>query len=204
MEEQQTNKLYGDTDDFDPKQAVMKYEVFSLVDHNCMEDYAKFIDDLMQPLKMKLSKRQLYVALLSILMITRTATTKQQRKQFWTVPFAKGKTRIAIAIATTIKYKCSSIEKLFVVFPNETLKKQDEHAYQQLQTTVGNTFTIDLVVGLSSLNIERPMQTVIVCDEADYEIIDCNATVPRVKAFIAMSATNPQNSSGFVNRLLSK
>ena len=97
-----------------------------------MEDYAQFIDNLMTSLKMKLSKRQLYVTLLSILNITRTAAGKRQTRQFWTVPFSKGKTRIAIAIASTIRYKYKNIQKLFVVFPTATLKKQDEHAYQKL------------------------------------------------------------------------
>ena len=110
----------------------MKTEAFSQLDKSSMEDYANFIENLMQSLKMKLSKRQLYVALLSILMITRTATGKQQTRQFWTVPFSKGKTRIAIAIASTIRYRYKNIQKLFVVFPTETLKKQDEHTYQKL------------------------------------------------------------------------
>ena len=69
---------------------------------------------------------------------------------------------------------------------------------------MGDALAIDLVVGLNSVKIEKPHQTVIVCDEADFEIIDRNAPVPKVKAFIAMSATNPQNSSGFVNRLLTE
>jgi len=76
---------------------------------------------------------------------------RQAKKQFWTVPFSKGKSRMFVAIAGAIKLKKQAIKDVIVVFPTEALKNQDKVAWDQLKQLYGTSLTLHTVVGINKV-----------------------------------------------------
>ena len=110
-----------------------------------------------------------------------------------------------VAIASAVKLKKKAIKYVIVVFPTEALLNQDRNAWDQLKLTYGDALTLKTVVGLEKAKdiIQSPPHTIVLIDEADYELIDRMQDLPKsVFATIAMSATNPNSSYGYVKKRL--
>ena len=121
------------------------------------------------------------------------------------VPPAKGKTRIAMAVALLLLRKFHQASKVVVAFPNELLRDQDGEAWSKVKNLFAELDAdLKLVVGIEEMVKETNRNTLLLVDEADKLFIDeVNGLPKNYKACTAFTATIPTNDESEIvqNRL---
>ena len=93
-------------------------------------------------------------------------------------------------------------KKVVVVFHNKTVQQQDALVFTSLQEIMkGSNITVETVVGIELAMKMLNKNTLLILDEVDYHLLDCNSTIPQqlaetnVYGVIGFSATVPQTST---------
>ena len=123
------------------------------------------------------------------------------KNQMVVVPAAKGKSRIAMAIAIGVQFKYPQLDKIYVVYLNKVLMDQDQENWDKLTLRV----PIHRVIGIEATK-ESGFKTAIIVDEADAVFIDQLKECPKkCRLLIGLTATLPKEDGlegGFIkNRL---
>ena len=98
-------------------------------------------------------------------------------KQFWVVPFSKGKTRMFCGIIAGITYRDPKVTDVVVLFPMKALKDQDAPAYDYLKTLYSNSpVQLHLETNFEKAKAlfkgQHKKRVVLLIDEADWWLCD--------------------------------
>ena len=128
----------------------------------------------------------------------------QIKNQMLVIPAAKGKTRIAMAIALGMSKKYPSLKKVVVVYLNSLLMEQDQENWNKLHATT--KAKIIRVVGLEAGVRNCDKSSIMIVDEADKIFIDELQDVPKqLKCLIGLTASVPEKrgqEGGFIHERL--